>query len=227
MCRHRVLDLTRTDVLAAAHDEIGGSTGDGEVSLGVDLADIAHPHPAVGGVELVMVDPAEVAEAGGRATTGRLSTPGRGHVVVAVEKPHCHLRHQAPCGAQPAIAAILQRRATQQSGFIGSVELQDGGAGEVLEVGGPLVGQRLTAGEDHAQRAQVVLAGRRIGHDHHQLGTDTAQHADPMVRDRLTCRLGVELFEKNSGGTQVDRCGVSGPDTEAERSRDDGQQDVI
>src|SRR5271166_2018494 len=47
--RDGVLDLCCTDVLAAAQDEIGGSAGDGEIAVRVDLADVAHAHPPVGG----------------------------------------------------------------------------------------------------------------------------------------------------------------------------------
>ncbi len=100
---HGILDLDRTDVLAAAQDEVRRAAGDRQVAVGVELADVAHPHPAVLGVQLVVVGAAQIAEAGGRAAAGRLPAARRGHVAIAVEQAHLHLRHDPAGGAQPAI----------------------------------------------------------------------------------------------------------------------------
>ena len=72
-----VLDLRRADVLAAAQDEIRRPAGDAQVAVGVDLADVAHPHPPVAGEQLVVVGTTEVAEAGRRTPARGLAAAGR------------------------------------------------------------------------------------------------------------------------------------------------------
>jgi len=65
-----VLDLRRRDVLSAPDDEVGDAPGDGEVAVVIDGAQVAHEHPAVGGVEPGVGPLVEIAEAGGRTAAG-------------------------------------------------------------------------------------------------------------------------------------------------------------
>ena len=155
--RHGVLDLDRADVLAAAEDEVRGAAGQGEVAVGVELADVAHPHPAVLREQLVVVGATEVSEAERGAAACGLSAPRFGDVAIPVEQPHLHLRHDPARGAQPAVQRVREGGRAEHPGLVGAVELQDRDAGQLLELGGLRVGQRLAAGEHHAQAGQVVV----------------------------------------------------------------------
>ena len=70
-------------------------------------------------------------------------------------------------------------------------------------------------------------ASASAGQDHHQLGADTAQHRGPVPLDGRAGRAGVEPLDEHRRRAQIDRCGVGGPDSEAERCRDDRQEDVV
>ena len=157
MGRHGLLDLDRADVLAAAEDEVRRPAGQGEVAVGVEFADVAHPHPAVLREQLVVVGATEVAEAERRPAASRLSAPRFRDVAIAVEEPHLHLRHDPARGAEPAVQRVREGGRTQHAGLVGTVELQDRDAGQLLELGRLRVRERLTAGEDDPQAGQVVV----------------------------------------------------------------------
>ena len=148
---HRFFDLDRADVLSAAQDEVRRAAGEGEVALVVQFADVAHPHPAVLGEQLVVVGAIQIAEAQRRSAARRLAATGLGDVAVAVEQPHLHLRHDPAGGAQPAVQRVGDRGRTEHAGLVGPVELQNRDAGQLLELGRLRVGQRFAAGEDHPQ----------------------------------------------------------------------------
>ena len=224
---HHLLDLDRADVLAAADDEVRRPAGQPQVAVGVQLADVAHPHPAVLGVQLVVVGAAQVAHAQRRPAANRLSAAGIRDVLVAVEQPHLHLGDDPPGGPQPVVPRVPGGGGAEHPGFVGAVELQDRHPGELFELSRLGVGQRLTAGEDHAQAGQVVLPRRVAGQDHHQLGAHAAQHRRTVALDGRAGRCRVEAFDEHRRGAQVDRCGVRGPDAEAERCGNDRQEDVV
>src|SRR5689334_6322858 len=82
MCRHGILDLHRADVLAATEDEVRCPAGEREIAVGVEFADVTHPHPAVRGVELVVVGAAEIAEGECGPAAYGLSASGVGDIAV-------------------------------------------------------------------------------------------------------------------------------------------------
>ena len=227
MCRDRFFDLDRADVLSAAQDEVRRAAREREVALVVQLADVTHPHPAVFGVQLVVVGAIQIAEAQRRSAAGRLPATGLGDVEVPVEQSHLHLRHDPARGAQPAVQRIGDRGRTQHAGLVGTVELQDRDAGQLLELCRLRVRQRFAASEDDPQAAQVVLPGCRISQDHRQLRADTTQHRRAVALDRRARRGGIEALNAHGGGAEADRRGVRGPDAEAVRGGDDRQKDVV
>ena len=67
MGAHLGFDRGGTDVLPTPNDEVRRTTDDGEIALVVDLDDVTHQHPPVGGHEpLVGFVIVVVPEAGGR-----------------------------------------------------------------------------------------------------------------------------------------------------------------
>ena len=217
MGRHGLLDLDRADVLAAAENEVRGPAGQREIAVGVKLADIAHPHPAVLREQLVVVGATQVSETECRAAARGLSASRLGDVVFPVEEPHLHLRHDPACRAKAAVQGVREGGRTQHPCLVGTVELQDRDAGQLLELSRLDVGERFAAGEHHPQTGQVVVARRRIGQDHRQLCTDAAQHCRLIARYGRAGGGGVEPLDPDRRGTEVNRRGVRGPDTEAER----------
>ena len=60
-----------------------------------------------------------------------------------------------------AAPRVVGRGARQRAGLVRAVELQHVRAGAVLELGGPLVRHHLAAGEQDAQRREVVARRSR------------------------------------------------------------------
>ena len=72
-----------------------------------------------------------------------------------------------------------------------------------------------------------MLTGRGVGQDHRQLCTDATQDRRTVTLDRRAGRGRVEAFDAHGRRAEVDRCGVGGPDAEAERGGDHRKEHVV
>ena len=90
------------------------------------------------------------------------------------------------------------------------------------------VGHRLAAREQHAQRGDVAALGRAVERVEHQdeLRADRRQHGDAVARDRGAELRGVELRQQHAGCAEQGGRDVRGPDPEAERRGQRGEEDV-
>ena len=160
MGRHDLLDRDGADVLAAAEDEVRRAAGQAEVAVGVQLTDVAHPHPAVLGEQLVVVGATQVAEAGRRAAANRLSATGFRDVASPSNNRTCISGTIRPAVRSRRCSGSFDGGRTEHAGLVGAVELQNRDSGQLLELRGLRVRERLAAGEDDAQAGEVALPGR-------------------------------------------------------------------
>ena len=212
-------------------DEVRCATDHAQVAVVVDLDDVAHEHPAVVGQQLLVgVVIAPVAEAGGGAPARRLAPmlPG-GHVGVGlgVEQAHLHLVDQAAGGGEAMRAVVVDGGVAEGAGLVGAVELEDRGAGGVLEGGGLVEGHRLTAGEHGAQRAEITRPFSLGVEQHDELRAHAAQHGDPLPFDEVEGGVGVEALHHQRRAAE-DRGGEVGrPQTEPERCRHRPEEHLV
>ena len=172
-----------------------------------------------------------VAEAQRRALArGHARTAGRRDVGVGVgvEQPHVHLGDHAARGAQPLLLRVVGRRADSAPVSLRAVELQHARAGALLELARALVRHHLAAGEQDAQRRQVVRVERRRVQHHHELRRHRGEHGDAVALDRGAARPRPRSARSTTHGAPDDRGReVRGPQAEAERRGQRAEEHVV
>ncbi len=222
------LDGGGADVLAAADDQVRDAPGEPQVAVVADRREVAAQHPAVvrqqlavGGGVLV------VAERSGRAAARNLAgAAARGHVALAVVQPDVHARDRPAGGAEAMLAIVAHARDADRAVLVRAVELQHLGAGRVLEAGGGLGGDGLAAGEDRAQRAEVVAVEQPVAERHQELRRDAREHADALLGDRREHPLDVEALHQDGRRAEQRGHEVRAPQPESVRARHGREEDV-
>jgi hypothetical protein len=128
---------------------------------------------------------------------------------------------------QPVLTVVAHRRPTQRARLIGSVELEDARAGDVLEARRAFLGDGLTTGEHATQRREVVLLDDRRLQHHEELRAHAGEHGDAFTFDGADHVVGIEAFVHDGRHAEDRGCDVRRPEPEAERRRDRAQEHVV
>ncbi len=121
----------------------------------------------------------------------------------------------------------VRRVAVARPALVGAVEVEDRGAGQLLEGAGGLEGDHLAAGVHRAAAREVAFAQRRVGEQHAELGGDGAEDGHPFALDQLQRQRGVEALHRDGRHAEVGGGEVRGPLAEAEGRGDRRHEDLV